>query len=107
MIIEAGESQSGGSETGSGADDAAASDAGSREVDGANAGGRAMRRGAGDESVASYARIAPRPPRQRPTRSELLGGGDASKAPKRLTDGELHPIEGDSSGHSWDDPEEL
>lgn len=61
----------------------------------------------GDESLASYARIAPRPPERRPTRRELLGGGDATKAPKRLAAGELRPITGDSSGISWDDPEEL
>lgn len=70
-------------------------------------GSRAVRLEPGEESVASYARISQRRPRQRPTRSELLGGGDASKAPKRLAADELHPIEGDSSGHSWDDPDEL
>ncbi|RPF21056.1 hypothetical protein [Myceligenerans xiligouense] len=60
-----------------------------------------------DESLASYARIAPRLRKRRPTRSEVLGGGDATKAPKNLGIGELRPITGDSSGVSWDDPEEL
>lgn len=100
MHIEAGESHGGDSGTDSSADDLTARARRSQAV------GRPGRGGVGDESVASYARIAPRPRRQRPTRSDLLGGGDASKAPKRLTAGE-HPIEGDSSGHAWDDPDEL
>jgi hypothetical protein len=33
--------------------------------------------------------------------------GSATKAPKRLAAEELHPMTGDSSGVSWDDPEEL
>ncbi|MFC8733813.1 hypothetical protein ACFT5B_15265 [Luteimicrobium sp. NPDC057192] len=40
-------------------------------------------------------------------RRELLAGGDASRAPQSLSKTELHPIEGDSSGTSWDDPDEL
>ncbi|GAA4832711.1 hypothetical protein GCM10023221_05940 [Luteimicrobium xylanilyticum] len=40
-------------------------------------------------------------------RRELLAGGDASRAPQSLSAMELHPIEGDSSGTSWDDPDEL
>jgi hypothetical protein len=40
-------------------------------------------------------------------RRELLAGGDASRAPQSLSATELHPIEGDSSGTSWDDPDEL
>jgi hypothetical protein len=40
-------------------------------------------------------------------RRELLAGGDASRAPQSLSATELHPIEGASSGTSWDDPDEL
>ncbi|GAA1871534.1 hypothetical protein [Myceligenerans crystallogenes] len=68
---------------------------------------RTVRPEPGEESLAGYARIAPRPRKQRPTRRAVLGGGDATKAPKRLGTGELAPMEGDSSGTSWDDPDEL
>ncbi|WP_166848242.1 hypothetical protein [Isoptericola sp. BMS4] len=58
-----------------------------------------------DESIASQARLAPR---------RIVGefrdprpGGDASKAPASLSATERHPIEGASSGISWDDPDEL
>ncbi|WP_129784993.1 hypothetical protein [Promicromonospora panici] len=60
-----------------------------------------------DESNASYARIAPPAVRRAATRRGLLGGGDASKAPRNLAGCELDPISGASSGVSWDDPEEL
>jgi hypothetical protein len=60
-----------------------------------------------DESIASYARIAPPAVRRAATRRGLLGGGDASKAPRNLAGCELDPISGASSGVSWDDPEEL
>ncbi|MBL0885685.1 hypothetical protein [Myceligenerans indicum] len=92
MVTEAGESQTNGSDAGTETDWG--------ELTASNA-------EQGDESLASYARIAPRPPKRRPTRREVLGGGDATKAPKRLAAGELHPMTGDSSGVSWDDPEEL
>lgn len=94
MVTEAGESESNGTDVEAG---------GETEV----VGPRVVRAEPGDESLASYARISPRPPERRPTRSEVLGGGDATKAPKRLAIGELRPITGDSSGVSWDDPEEL
>ncbi|GAB3169969.1 hypothetical protein GCM10027059_35720 [Myceligenerans halotolerans] len=98
MVTEAGESQSNGTDVGAGA----GAESGAEEVV-----PRVVRVEPGDESLASYARIAPRPPKRRPTRSEVLGGGDATKAPKRLAAEELHPMTGDSSGISWDDPEEL
>ncbi|MCF4121901.1 hypothetical protein L1785_13035 [Antribacter sp. KLBMP9083] len=61
-----------------------------------------------DESIASYARLAPpRHARGISPRGAVLGGGDATKAPRRLSAGQLEPIEGASSGVSWDDPEEL
>jgi hypothetical protein len=60
-----------------------------------------------DESNAFYARIAPPAVRRAATRRGLLGGGDASKAPRNLADCALDPISGSSSGVSWDDPEEL
>ncbi|GAB6938872.1 hypothetical protein [Isoptericola variabilis] len=60
-----------------------------------------------DESIASQARLAPRrrplDDRDRDARS----GGDAAKAPASLSAAELGPIEGASSGVSWDDPDEL
>jgi hypothetical protein len=59
-----------------------------------------------EESMASAGRIALRPP-HRSADSDPISGGDASKAPASLSAVELHPIEGDSSGKSWDDPEEL
>lgn len=40
-------------------------------------------------------------------RRELLAGGDAKRAPHSLSETERHPIEGASSGTSWDDPDEL
>jgi hypothetical protein len=60
-----------------------------------------------DESNAFYASIAPPAIRRAATRRGLLGGGDVSKAPRNLTDCELDPISGASSGVSWDDPDEL
>ncbi|WP_148220711.1 hypothetical protein [Xylanimonas cellulosilytica] len=58
------------------------------------------------ESMASAGRISQRRPERGPD-SDPRSGGDASKAPTSLSAVELHPIEGDSSGKSWDDPEEL
>jgi hypothetical protein len=43
----------------------------------------------------------------RERRHDLLAGGDAARAPHSLSATELHPIEGASSGTSWDDPDEL
>ena len=59
-----------------------------------------------EESLASAGRIALRTPHRSPD-SDPRSGGDASKAPTSLSSVELHPIEGDSSGKSWDDPDEL
>lgn len=59
-----------------------------------------------EESIASQARIAPRRAATVPD-GDPRAGGDASKAPLTLTETELGPIEGDSSGTSWDDPDEL
>ncbi|MFE6970464.1 hypothetical protein [Isoptericola sp. NPDC057653] len=60
-----------------------------------------------DESIASQARLAPRrrPLDERP--GDPRAGGDAAKAPASLSAAELGPIEGASSGVSWDDPDEL
>ena len=59
-----------------------------------------------EESMVSAGRIALRAPDRSPD-ADPRSGGDASKAPTSLSAVELHPIEGDSSGKSWDDPEEL
>ncbi|GAB2466441.1 hypothetical protein [Xylanimonas ulmi] len=58
------------------------------------------------ESLASAGRIALKQPAPAPD-ADPRAGGDASKAPTSLSAVELHPIEGDSSGKSWDDPDEL
>ncbi|PZR53844.1 hypothetical protein DNL40_06955 [Xylanimonas oleitrophica] len=56
--------------------------------------------------AASSGRVSqPRPPRH--PEGDPRVGGDPSKAPTSLSAAELHPIEGDSSGTSWDDPREL
>jgi hypothetical protein len=59
-----------------------------------------------EESLASSSRISLPEPEREPD-SDPRSGGDASKAPTSLSAVELHPIEGDSSGVSWDDPDEL
>ena len=59
-----------------------------------------------EESVASQARIAPAR-RRGASEGDPRAGGDATKAPLTLSQTELAPIEGDSSGVSWDDPDEL
>lgn len=59
-----------------------------------------------EESLASSSRIAVHRPEPDPD-ADPRAGGDASKAPASLTAAGLHPIEGDSSGKSWDDPDEL
>ncbi len=38
---------------------------------------------------------------------DVLTGGDPTKAPHSLSEAERRPIEGASSGTSWDDPDEL
>jgi hypothetical protein len=60
-----------------------------------------------EESIASQARIAPRRRGPEAPTGDPRAGGDASKAPLTLSQTELGPIEGDSSGVSWDDPDEL
>jgi len=60
-----------------------------------------------DESIASQARIAPRRSTMTDPEHDARAGGDASKAPTSLRQAELRPIEGASSGVSWDDPDEL
>ncbi|WP_418276725.1 hypothetical protein ACNHYB_02130 [Isoptericola jiangsuensis] len=60
-----------------------------------------------DESIASQARIAPRRRSATDKHGDPRTGGDATKAPTSLSQTVLRPIEGASSGHSWDDPDEL
>jgi hypothetical protein len=60
-----------------------------------------------EESNASQARIAPRRRSADDPHGDPRAGGDATKAPTSLSQTELRPIEGYSSGHSWDDPDEL
>ncbi len=60
-----------------------------------------------DESIASQARIAPRRRSHTDPHGDPRSGGDASKAPHSLSEAERHLHEDASSGHSWDDPEEL
>jgi hypothetical protein len=60
-----------------------------------------------DESIASTARLSPHRVARTGPRVSVLAGGDATRAPATLTSSELRPIEGDSSGVSWDDPDEL
>ncbi|MCK9793414.1 hypothetical protein M1843_06600 [Isoptericola sp. 4D.3] len=60
-----------------------------------------------DESIASQARLAPRRRPQDDQYRDPRPGGDAAKAPASLSAAELGPIEGASSGVSWDDPDEL
>ena len=60
-----------------------------------------------EESIASQARIAPRQSAATLPDGDPRAGGDATKAPQSLSETELGPIEGYSSGVSWDDPDEL
>ncbi|WP_278234571.1 hypothetical protein [Isoptericola sp. AK164] len=60
-----------------------------------------------DESIASQARIAPRQRSATDEHGDPRIGGDATKAPLSLSQSERRPMEGASSGHSWDDPDEL
>ncbi|WP_402465039.1 hypothetical protein [Isoptericola aurantiacus] len=60
-----------------------------------------------DESIASQARIAPRRRSATDPHGDPRLGGDATKAPLSLSQTDLSPREGSSSGHSWDDPDEL
>jgi len=60
-----------------------------------------------DESIASQARLAPRRRPQDDHDRDPRSGGDAAKAPTSLSAAELGPMEGASSGVSWDDPDEL
>ena len=60
-----------------------------------------------NQSDIAYARLSP--PREQDERrpGDVLTGGDASKAPQSLSENERRPIDGASSGTSWDDPDEL
>ena len=59
-----------------------------------------------NQSDIASARLSP--PREREEeRGDVLTGGDATKAPTSLSENERRPIEGASSGTSWDDPDEL
>ncbi|GAA4727864.1 hypothetical protein GCM10023216_18880 [Isoptericola chiayiensis] len=60
-----------------------------------------------DESIASQARIAPKRRSASDPHGDPRTGGDATKAPNSLSQSERRPMEGASSGHSWDDPDEL
>ncbi|MCK0115595.1 hypothetical protein BCE75_11214 [Isoptericola sp. CG 20/1183] len=60
-----------------------------------------------DESIASQARIAPRRRSLTEPHGDPRLGGDATKAPHSLSQAERHLHEDASSGHSWDDPDEL
>lgn len=60
-----------------------------------------------NESDIASARISPRRVPDDAEPGDVLAGGDASKAPQSLSESERQPIEGASSGTSWDDPDEL
>lgn len=60
-----------------------------------------------DESIASQARIAPRRRSLTEPHGDPRLGGDATKAPTSLSQSERQTHERTSSGHSWDDPDEL
>lgn len=60
-----------------------------------------------DESIAPQARIAPRRRSLTEPHGDPRPGGDATKAPTSLSQAEQHQQDDASSGHSWDDPEEL
>ncbi|GAA1986768.1 hypothetical protein GCM10009718_25260 [Isoptericola halotolerans] len=60
-----------------------------------------------DESIASQARIAPRRRSLTEPHGDPRRGGDATKAPTSLSQPERQAHDGASSGHSWDDPDEL
>jgi hypothetical protein len=59
-----------------------------------------------NESDVASARLSPRRGDE-DEHGDVLTGGDASKAPHSLSETERRPIEGASSGTSWDDPDEL
>ncbi|WP_069386812.1 hypothetical protein [Cellulosimicrobium cellulans] len=54
----------------------------------------------------AYARLSP-PRDDEEEHGDVLAGGDPTKAPHSLSETERRPIEGASSGTSWDDPDEL
>jgi len=58
-----------------------------------------------NESDIASARLSPR--HEDDELGDVLTGGDATKAPHSLSEAERRPIEGASSGTSWDDPDEL
>jgi hypothetical protein len=60
-----------------------------------------------DESIASQARIAPRRRSLTDPHGDPRLGGDATKAPTSLSQSDRQTHEDSSSGHSWDDPDEL
>ncbi|WP_265521351.1 hypothetical protein [Oerskovia flava] len=62
-----------------------------------------------NESDIASARLSPQRVTERDDEEhgDVLSGGDASRAPLSLSESERHPIEGASSGTSWDDPDEL
>ncbi|WP_454044034.1 hypothetical protein [Cellulosimicrobium sp. Marseille-Q8652] len=59
-----------------------------------------------NQSDIASARLSP-PRDDDEERGDVLTGGDATKAPHSLSEVERRPIEGASSGTSWDDPDEL
>ncbi|MCB7138093.1 hypothetical protein [Cellulosimicrobium marinum] len=59
-----------------------------------------------NQSDIASARLSP-PREDEEGRGDVLTGGDATKAPHSLSEVERRPIEGASSGTSWDDPDEL
>lgn len=59
-----------------------------------------------DQSDVSSLRLAPRREEDDEV-GDVRGGGDATKAPPSLSQAQRHPLEGASSGTSWDDPDEL
>jgi len=66
----------------------------------------ARRRDDLNQSDIASARLSP-PRDDEAEPGDVLTGGDATKAPHSLSEAERRPIEGASSGTSWDDPDEL
>lgn len=60
-----------------------------------------------NQSDIASARLSPRREDEGEGSGDVLTGGDATKAPQSLSENERRPIEGASSGTSWDDPDEL
>ncbi|MBD5787639.1 hypothetical protein IF650_15850 [Cellulosimicrobium terreum] len=59
-----------------------------------------------NESDIASARLSPRREAQG-EKGDVLTGGDAKRAPHSLSEAERRPMDGASSGTSWDDPDEL